>query len=137
MKKINNIIAASIIIGLSLIITILTIIIKPEEERHPDYNTQTYSTGKYDINVGTTQISHNSLYTSCDGTVSVKSTSQKKYRFIKVKGEFLNSSGSVIDTDSTYAVGDEWLEPGQSSKFHMSVDKDSNIVRCRVTVMEG
>lgn len=37
--------------------------------------------------------------------------------FVKVKFIFSDSGGKVIDTDSTYAVGGEGLEPGESCKF--------------------
>lgn len=72
----------------------------------------------------------NSSYTVCAGTVT--NNSDKTHRFIQVKGEFMDEGGNTIDTAWTYACGDEGLRPGESSKFTMSVAKDSRItnVRC-------
>lgn len=72
----------------------------------------------------------NSSYTVCAGTVTNRS--DKYYRFIQVKGEFMDEGGNTIDTAWTYACGDEGLGPGESSKFTMSVARDSRItnVRC-------
>ncbi len=72
----------------------------------------------------------NSSYTVCTGTVTNKS--DKYHRFIQVKGEFMDEADNTIDTAWTYACGDEGLAPGESSKFTMSVARDSRItnVRC-------
>lgn len=72
----------------------------------------------------------NSSYTVCAGTVTNKS--DNVHRFIQVKGEFMDEGGNTIDTAWTYACGDEGLRPGESSKFTMSVARDSRItnVRC-------
>ena len=65
-----------------------------------------------------------------------KNTGKKTYKFVKVKGAFKDSSGNVIDTEWTYAVGSEGLAPGESSVFRMSVPKNSKITSCSVTVYE-
>ena len=72
----------------------------------------------------------NSSYTVCTGAVTNKT--DKVHSFIQVKGEFMDANGNTIDTAWTYACGDEGLRPGESSKFTMSVAKDSRItnVRC-------
>lgn len=44
------------------------------------------------------------------------------YRYVKVKAQFKNYSGKIVDTDSTYAVGSTWLEPGESKTFYYMVN---------------
>ena len=41
-----------------------------------------------------------------------------RYRYVKVKAQFKNYSGSIVDTDWTYAVDSTWLEPGESKTFY-------------------
>ena len=53
-----------------------------------------------------------------------------------MKGAFKDSSGNVLDTDSTYVVGSEGLAPGESSSFRLSVDKDSKITDCSVSILD-
>ena len=36
---------------------------------------------------------------------------------LMVNGKFKNSSGTILDTDWTYAVGSEGLEPGEFLNF--------------------
>lgn len=79
------------------------------------------------------EIEHNTSYTVCTGTV--KNTGKKTYEFVKIKGSFKNSSGTVLDTDWTYAVGAEGLAPGESKTFRMSVPKDSSIRSCSISIM--
>lgn len=73
-------------------------------------------------------------YTVCTGTVT--NSGKKTYKFIKVKGAFKDWSGSVIDTDWTYAVGAEGLAPGESSRFEMSVKANSSINDCDVIIFD-
>lgn len=46
---------------------------------------------------------NNSSYNVCVG--KVKNTGEKTYYYVEVKGSFKDSSGNVLDTDWTYAVG--------------------------------
>ena len=78
----------------------------------------------------------NSSYTYCTGNIKLSPLSPTGCSYIKVKGSFKNSYGTVIDTDWTYAVGSEGLEPGESKKFSLSVEKDSSIKDCSVTILE-
>lgn len=71
----------------------------------------------------------NSSYTVFVGTLENKS--DKTHYFIKVKGEFKDDQGNTIDTDWTYACGDEGLRPGESTKFKLSVDRDERITNMR------
>lgn len=92
-----------------------------------------YSSAILDLRFSNIKIEHNSLYTVVTGTVTNKGT--KSYKFVTVKGAFKNSSGTVIDTDSTYAVGSEGLAPGESKTFRMSVDKNYNIKNCSISII--
>ncbi len=49
-----------------------------------------------------------------------------KYRYVKVKAQFKNYSGAIVDTDWTYAVDSTWLEPGESKTFYYMV-QNTNI----------
>lgn len=79
-------------------------------------------------------ISHNSSYTVCTGTLT--NNGRRTYRFIEVKGKFKDSSGKVIDTDWTYAVGSEGLAPGESATFRLSVDKNWEIKKCTMEIID-
>ena len=48
-----------------------------------------------------------------------------KYRYVKVKAQFKNYSGQIVDTDWTYAVDSTWLEPGESKTFYYMVKNTS------------
>ena len=79
-------------------------------------------------------ISHNSSYTVCTGTLT--NNGHRTYTFVEVKGKFIDSSGSVIDTDWTYAVGSEGLAPGESTSFRISVDKNLDITKCTMDIID-
>lgn len=79
-------------------------------------------------------VSSNSSYTVCAGTLT--NNGRKTYKFVEVKGAFTDSSGNVLDTDWTYAVGSEGLEPGESTSFRMSVPKNSSIRDCEVSILD-
>ena len=79
-------------------------------------------------------ISHNSSYTVCTGTLT--NNGRRRYSFVEVKGKFQNSSGKVLDTDWTYAVGSEGLAPGESTTFRISVDKNYDIRKCTMEIID-
>ncbi len=85
-----------------------------------------------DLKFSNIKVEHNSLYTVVTGTVTNKGT--RTYKFVTVKGAFKTSSGTVVDTDSTYAVGSEGLAKGESTTFRMSVDKNTSIKSCSITI---
>jgi len=65
-----------------------------------------------------------------------KNNGSKTYKYVKVKGAFIDSRGNVVDTDWTYAIGGEGLEPGESTKFRLSVNKSFLIEDCDITFMD-
>lgn len=95
------------------------------------YNTSKMST---DIEISKVTLSSGSCYIYAKGTVTNNGT--KTYDYVKIKGVFKNTYGTVIDTDWTYAVGSEGLAPGESKTFQLSVPKDYQIKECVVTLME-
>lgn len=79
-------------------------------------------------------ISNNSSYTVCNSTITNRGN--KTYSFVEVKGKFKDSTGSILDTDWTYAVGSEGLAPGESATFRLSVKKNINISKCDFEIMD-
>lgn len=73
-------------------------------------------------------------YTICEGKIT--NNGEKTYKFIKVKGSFKDCLGKELDTNSTYAVNSEGLEPGESSSFKLSVYKDPNICSCSISLLD-
>ena len=86
-----------------------------------------------DLQFSNVSIEHNSVYTVCTGKIT--NTGSRTFTFVKKKGKFSNYSG-IVDTDWTYAVGSEGIEPGETVTFRMSVDKDYSITWCDVSVMD-
>ena len=58
-----------------------------------------------------------------------------RYRYVKVKAQFKNYSGSIVDTDWTYAVDSTWLEPGESKTFYYMV-KNTNIKSAKLSFVD-
>lgn len=70
--------------------------------------------------------SSNYTYVYCTITNVSSRYVATRYRYVKVKAQFKNYSGSIVDTDWTYAVDSTWLEPGESKTFYYMV-KNTNI----------
>ena len=87
-----------------------------------------------DLRISGVRCSNNSVYTVADGIIT--NNGDVTVRFVEIKGSFKDSSGNVVDTDSTYAVGSEGLAPGESCKWHMSVDKDYRIDSCSISILD-
>ena len=79
-------------------------------------------------------MSSNSSYTICTATIT--NNGKKTYTFVQVKGKFKDSSGTILDTDWTYAVGSEGLAPGESTTFRLSVNKNANISKCDFEIID-
>jgi hypothetical protein len=97
-------------------------------------STDTNYVSSTELEISGIKLSSKSNYTYAEGTITNNSDSTVKY--VKIKGSFETSSGTVIDTDWTYAVGSEGLEPGESCKWKLSVSKDSSIKNCTVTILD-
>lgn len=99
-----------------------------------DADTYTNRVYSYELKISDVSLSSNSSYTIAEGTITNKSDQTVSY--VKIKGSFETSSGAVVDTDWTYAVGSEGLAPGESCKWRMSVSKDRSIKDCTVTILD-
>lgn len=99
-----------------------------------DANTYANHVYSYELKISNVTISSNSNYTIAEGTIT--NNSDRTVSYVEIKGSFETSSGVVIDTDWTYAVGSEGLAPGESCKWRMSVSKDSSIKNCSVTILD-
>ena len=87
-----------------------------------------------DLTFSNISVSHNSSYTVVTGSVTNKGS--HTYKYVKIKGAFKNSSGTVLDTDWTYAVGSEGLGKGETTTFRMSVKKNVSIRNCSITITD-
>ena len=86
------------------------------------------------LKISGVSVTSNSSYTVCTGTIT--NNGKKTYKYVEIKGSFKNSSGTVLDTDWTYAVGSEGLAPGESKTFRMSVPKNYDIKSCSVSITD-
>lgn len=60
---------------------------------------------------------------------SVKNNTSATVKFVVVKIELIDKNGNVIDSDTTYAVGEEGISPGNSAKFKCYLDDDMDIAK--------
>lgn len=86
------------------------------------------------IKISALTFSSNSSYKIAEGTVT--NNGSKTVYYVKVKVAFKNISGTTIDTDWTYAVSSEGLEPGESKKFSVSVKKDYSITDATASILD-
>lgn len=88
----------------------------------------------YQLKISNVEVYSSSNYTYAEGTIT--NNSNTTVSFVKIKGSFETSYGTVVDTDWTYAVGSEGLAPGETCKWKMSVEKDSSIRDCEITILD-
>jgi hypothetical protein len=65
----------------------------------------------------------------------VRNTGTKTVSFVKVAVEWLDASGTVLDTDYTYAVGADTLRPGGAKSFSIMTRADSRMSKFRYFVV--
>lgn len=87
----------------------------------------------YELRISNVKV-YSDYYTYAEGTVTNNSDTTVTY--LKIKGSFKDSYGTVVDTDWTYAVGSEGLAPGESCKWKLSVEKDRSIETCDITILD-
>ena len=85
------------------------------------------------IKISALTFSSNSSYKMAEGTVT--NTGNQTVYYVKVKVAFKNISGTTIDTNWTYAVSSEGLEPGESKKFSMAVKEDYSITDATASIL--
>ena len=92
------------------------------------YNNYDYSGLSKDLglslNVDRIEKSGSGSYTYVYCTVTNRSylSVPTRYRYVKVKAQFKDFSGNIVETDWTYAVDSMWLEPGESKTFYYMVE---------------
>lgn len=92
------------------------------------------SVSSWDLDISNINVYSSSNYTYAEGKIT--NNSDSTVSFVKIKGSFKTGSGTVVDTDWTYAVGTEGLAPGESCKWKLSVEKDSTIKSCSVSILD-
>ncbi|MCD8192761.1 MAG: FxLYD domain-containing protein [Oscillospiraceae bacterium] len=102
-----------------------------DDDAESSYKTPVYSS---ELKISNVELSSSKNYTVVEGTLT--NNSEQTVSYVKIKGAFEDSSGKVLDTDWTYAVGSEGLEPGETCTWRMSVKKDSSIKDCSVTILD-
>lgn len=68
-------------------------------------------------------------------TGRVRNRGKSSVSYVKVQVEFYDKDGRVMDTDWTYAVAGEGLEPGAAKSFSMMTPADRRIKTFRCQVM--
>ena len=58
-----------------------------------------------------------------------------QYRYVKVKAQFKNASGTIVDTDWAYAIDSGWLDPGETKTFYYMV-KDTTVKSATLSFMD-
>lgn len=91
-------------------------------------------TGATALKISEVKLTTEYNYKVCTGRVT--NTGKKTYKYVQVKGSFQDENGKVLDTTWTYAVGSEGLSAGESSTFRMSVERDYNIKKVTVTLLD-
>ncbi len=97
------------------------------EDSYEDY----YSSGidkrlGLSLKIDRIETSKNYTYVYCTVTNVSSKYIATRYRYVKVKAQFKDSSGAIVDTDWTYAIDSTWLEPGESKSFDYMV-RNTNI----------
>ena len=88
----------------------------------------------YQLKISDVSVYTSRNYTYAEGTF--KNNSDSTVSYVRIKGSFKTHSGTVVDTDWTYAVGSEGLAPGESCKWKLSVEKDYSIEDCDISILD-
>lgn len=147
MKRVNNVFIVFLLLGTSLLSACsnntqnntntknlameqarqyyITDIAKYQDQNVAQTNWDNQSKDFNQLKITDVTLTHNSSYMIAEG--SVKNIGTDTLKFVKIKASFKDKGGNVIDTDDTYACGDEGLEPDETTKFKILVDYDSRI----------
>ena len=86
------------------------------------------------MKISNVKVIHSGNYTYVSGTIT--NSGDMSIKYVKVKASCKDSSGTVIDTDWTYAVDSSWLDPGESNSFEMMIrDENEKIKTADVSVV--
>lgn len=67
---------------------------------------------------------------------AVKNNGTRNYKFIEVKVTYYDGNNNVLDTDWTYAVGDEGLEPQERKQFEIMTKRSENIKNFTIEIKD-
>lgn len=70
----------------------------------------------------------------CEG--KIRNNGSDSYDFVKVKVEWLDKTEKILDTDFTYAVSGESLNPGEAKSFRIMTAEDNSMKSARYYIME-
>lgn len=159
--KLKNVIVSAVALVLCGVLSVMLVIFYIEEKNDKDYKRKNNNNYSYNYNSGNNGYDNSdeddlvSVYLGCSIRVnSIKKSSSgnytyvkctitnvsnnygtpTRYRYVKVKGVFKNSSGDIVDTDWTYAIDSVWLEPGESKQFEFMV-ANSTVKSAVVTIV--
>lgn len=102
-----------------------------DDDAESAYSPKVYS---YELKISNVTLSSTSSYTIAEGTIT--NNSDQTVSYVKIKGAFKNRSGTVLDTDWTYAVDSEELAPGESCTWRMSIKKNWSVKECSVSILD-
>lgn len=88
---------------------------------------------KKSLFVDSVYISTNSSYHVVSGSVTNNTSSTVK--FVVVEIHLKDEDGKTFDTDTTYACGEEGIQPGASAKFECYLDKDNRTDSCSASIL--
>jgi hypothetical protein len=66
----------------------------------------------------------------------VKNNSDQFLSFIEVKADFIDSSGNIVDTNYTYAVGSEGLSPNSRKSFDIMTPNNDSVTQCQYYIVD-
>lgn len=106
-----------------------------------DYGNSNYSgsstyklVADWQLEISGVTLSESPSFTYAEGKLTNNST--ETVRFVRIRGAFKTSSGTVVDTGWGYAVGSEGLAPGETTKWRITVTKDYTISKCDVSIYD-
>lgn len=73
-------------------------------------------------------------YMYCDG--KIRNNGKDSYNYVKVKVEWLDKNGVILDTDYTFAVSGEDFLPGEAKSFSIMTREDRRMESGRYSIME-
>ena len=96
------------------------------------YNNSNKST--MDLKISDVRVYTNSVSTYCTGTIT--NNGDDTFSFVQIKGSFKDKEGNTVETGNSYAVGQEGLEPGESTSFSIYCDRNNSVKTCDVSIFD-
>ena len=74
-------------------------------------------------------------YMHLEGKIT-NSAGTETFRNVKIRVEWFDKNGRMLDTDYTYAVGPEGLRPGATKSFKIMTPTDNNMANYNYYIMD-